>query len=73
MRRFHKGNSYLKKDPKVEILKKAHSLFGVLDINKTGQIKMSDIEKHFGSYSQASAKIMLREIDLDKDTIITYK
>lgn len=55
------------------MLKKAHSLFGKLDLNKNGQINMSDIEKHFGSYSEASAKIMLREIDLNKDGIITYK
>lgn len=63
----------MRKDPKTEVLKKAHSLFGKLDLNKNGQINMSDIEKHFGSYSEASAKIMLREIDLNKDGIITYK
>jgi Ca2+-binding EF-hand superfamily protein len=53
-------------------LKKAYDTFQNIDVNKNNQINASDIEKHFGSYSSASAKIMMREIDLDKDNIITF-
>ncbi len=59
-------------DPVNEILKKAYDTFQNIDVNKNNQINASDIEKHFGSYSLASAKIMMREIDLDKDNIITF-
>lgn len=54
------------------MLKKAYSVFNKLDKNKNNQINSSDIKNHFGTYSTASAQILMREIDLDKDGNIGF-
>lgn len=55
----------------MQILKKAYSTFKKIDVNKNKQIAADDLEKYFGSYSAASAKILMREVDLDKDGVIS--
>ena len=41
-------------------MEKAYYTFKKLDQNKNNRISSTEIENHFGAYSTASAKVMLR-------------
>lgn len=62
---------FIIQDPEYEVMEKAYYTFKKLDQNKNNRISSTEIENHFGAYSTASAKVMLRQIDLDNDGVIT--
>lgn len=55
-----KVNNRITQDPEYEIMEKAYNTFKKLDANKSNRISSTEIERHFGAYSAASAKVMLR-------------
>lgn len=52
-------------------MKESYRLFQKIDKKNKNEIDASDIKEYFGSYGDSYTKIMMREMDHNKDGIIT--
>ncbi len=52
-------------------MKLASRVFGCIDVKNSGQLEKQNLSAYFEEYTESSVKIILNEIDLNRDGIIT--